>query len=164
MASTIIDISKYKMELLSDIYKNPTIVEAIDSQQTGVTPEEPDTLMYRNLFPYMRVPNVQNKADTYILLSVDIDRVNRNNRAYARYRSTLWVMAGLDRMQMPEKYSATRIDYIAEELTRMFHGVHKFGFSEFELLSSNEVLLNVNYLYRELVFRCNDLRQPVALF
>ena len=163
MSAVIIDISKYKMELLSDIYKNPKIVNAIDSQQTGVTHDEPDTLMYKNLFPYMRIPETQNIADTYILLSVDIDRVNRNNQTYARYYTKMWVMAGLDRMQMEDRYQATRIDYIAEELTRMFHGQHKFGFSEFELISNRETLLDVKYLYRELIFVCNDLRQPVGM-
>ena len=162
MTVAFIDISKYKMEILSDIYKNSKIVEAIDSQQTGVTPTEPDTLMYKNLFPYMRVPDTQNIADTYILLSVDIGRISRNNRAYAQYQTTLWVIAGLDRMQMPAQYEATRIDYIAEELRQMFHGQTKFGFSKFELMSNREVLLDVKYLYRELVFLCNDLRQPVA--
>ena len=161
MTAAMIEISKYKMELLSDIYKNEKIVEAIDSQQTGVIPEEPDTLMYKNLFPYMRVPETQNIADTYILLSVDLDRVNRNNRTYARYVTTMWAMAATDRMQMEERFKATRIDYLAEELTRMFHGQTKFGFSKFELLSNREVLLDVKYLYRELVFRCNDLRRPV---
>ena len=160
--STIINISDYKMALLRDIYNNPKIVEAIESQQVDYVPTEPDSLMYRNLFPYMRVPGTENKADTYVLLSVDIDRVNRNNKAYARYATTMWALAGLDRMQMDERFKATRIDYIAEELTRMFHGQHKFGFSEFELISSKEVLLDVKYLYRELIFVCNDLRQPVA--
>ena len=162
MSAAFIDISKYKMEILSDIYKNPRIVEAIDSQQTGVTHGEPDTLMYKNLFPYMRVPDTQNIADTYILLSVDIARVSRHNRTYAQYQTTMWALAGVDRMQMPAQYGATRIDYIAEELRRMFHGQTKFGFSKFELMSNREVLLDVKYLYRELIFLCNDLRQPVA--
>ena len=161
--TVIINISKYKLELLSDIYKNPKIVSAIDSQQTDVTPSEPDTLMYQNLFPYMRIPATQNIADTYILLSVDLERVNRNNQTYARYHTTFWVLAALDRMQMEEQYKATRIDYIAEEIARMFHGSNKFGFSTFELVSNREILLDVKYLYRELVFVCNDLRQPVTM-
>ena len=48
----MIDVSAYKLELLSDIYNNAKIVEAIDSQQADVINAEPDTLMYKNLFPY----------------------------------------------------------------------------------------------------------------
>ena len=160
--AAMIDISKYKMEILSDVYNNPKIVAAIDSQQKGVTPGEPDTLMYKNLFPYLRVPDTQNIADTYVLLSVDVIRVGRNNRAYAQYQTTIWVLAGLDRMQMPAEIGATRIDYIAEELRQMFHGVTKFGFSRYELMSNREILLDTKYLYRELLFWCNDLRQAVV--
>ena len=162
MTAAMIDISKYKIELLSDMYKNPKIVEAIDSQNVGYVPGEPDTLMYRNLFPFMRVPETQSIADTYILISVDIDRIHRNNRAYAQYQTTIWALAGLDRMQMPPKYGATRIDYIGEEITRMFNGATKFGFSRYELVSSREILLDTKYLYRELVFVCFDLRSPVG--
>ena len=61
--TVIIDISKYKLELLSDIYKNPKIVSAIDSQQTDVTPSEPDTLMYQNLFPYMCITRIFESND-----------------------------------------------------------------------------------------------------
>ena len=158
----MIDVSAYKMELLSDIYNNPKIVEAIDSQQLDVINEEPDTLMYRNLFPYMRVPETQNKADTYILLSVDIDRINRNNKTYAIYQTTIWVLAHEERMQMEAHYQATRIDYIAKILDDIFDGQRKFGFSEFELIASKEVLLDTKYHYRELVFICSDLRHPVT--
>jgi len=158
----MIDVSEYKIELLSDMYNNPKIVEAIDSQQLNVVNEEPDTLMYNNLFPFMRVPETQNKADTYILLSVDIDRVNRNNKTYAIYQTTIWVLAHVDRMQMAEQYRATRIDYIAKKLDNLFDGQRKFGFSEFELISNREILLNEKYHYRELVFICSDLRHPVT--
>ena len=62
---------------------------------------------------------------------------------------------------MPEQYKATRIDYIAKEIADLFSGVRRFGFTEFELLSNREVLLNEKFLYRELVFVCSDLRHPV---
>jgi len=162
MEPVIISISKYKMALLSEIYKNPKIVEAIASQQDGVIPDEPDSLMYKNLFPYLRIPGTEKDTDTYVLLKVDKDRVNRNNRVYSRYQTTMWALAHQDRMQMDARFNATRIDYIAEELTRMFHGQQRFGFSKFELISDMEVILDTKYLYRELVFRCNDLRQPIA--
>ena len=161
--NAIINISGYKTELLLDIYTNDRIVEAIDSQSPGYIPGEPDSLLYRNIFPFLRVPFTQNIADTYVLVSVDVDRVSRGNRAYAKYHTTMWSLAHLDRMEMPRKYGATRIDYIAEELVEVFHGQRKFGFSEFELISNREVLLDTKYLYRELVFTCDDLREPVGL-
>lgn len=158
----IMDISKYKQELLSKICSNSKIIEAIDSQQDGAMSSEPDTLIGKNLFPYMRVPETENFADTHIMLSVDVERPNRNNRTYSRYHTTIWVLCALNRMEMPQEYNATRIDYIAEQLTRMFHNVRNFGFTDFELMSNREALLDSKFLYRELVFRCSDLREAVG--
>lgn len=158
----MIDISAYKKELLSDIINNPRIIEAIGSQQTDVVSEEPDSLLYRNIFPFLRVPNTENMADTYIMLSVDIDKVNQYNKTYAVYRVTMWVMAHVDRMEMEERFQATRIDYISKELDSLFDGQRKFGFSEFELISNREILLNEKFHYRALVFECSDLRRQVG--
>jgi hypothetical protein len=157
----IISVSKYKAEMLQDIVNTPVIVEAIDSQQPEAVTEEPDSLIYRNIFPYIRIPETQTKADTYILLSVDIDRINRHNKTYAVYRTMFWVLAHKESMEM-EGQNATRIDFIGEELIKLFDGKHKFGFSEFELISNREILLNEKYHYRELTFICNDLRHPVS--
>ena len=157
----IISVSSYKTELLKDIINTPSIVQAINSQQPNVVTEEPDSLIYKNLFPYMRIPETQSRADTYILLSVDIDRVNRFNKTYARYRTVFWVLAHKESMEMEER-NATRIDFIGEEIKDLFDGKHKFGFSEFELVSNREILLNEKYSYRELTFTCNDLRHPVS--
>jgi hypothetical protein len=159
---SIININEYKMDLLTDVFNNPKIVEALDSQQTDIIKDEPDSLIYRNLFPYLRIPDTQNKADTYVLLAVDIDRINNSNKTYAIYKVSFWVLAHMDRMQI-EGYNSTRIDFIAQELDRMFDGQQKFGFSEFELISNREIILNEKYHYRELIFICNDLRHVVTM-
>jgi hypothetical protein len=159
---SIISVNKYKTELLKDIINAPKIIEAIDSQQPDAVINEPDSLIYKNIFPYIRIPDTQSKADTYILLSVDIDRINRNNKTYAMYRTVFWVLSHKESMEM-EGQNATRIDYIGEEIKTLFDGQQKFGFSEFELWSNREILLNEKYHYRELVFTCNDLRHPVSM-
>jgi len=148
--------------MLQDIINTPVIAEAIDSQQPDVVLDEPDSLIYKNIFPYIRIPETQSKADTYILLSVDIDRISRQNKTYAIYRTIFWVLAHKESMEMEDR-NATRIDFIGEEIVKLFNGKHKFGFSEFELLSNREILLNEKYHYRELTFICNDLRHPVSM-
>ena len=158
----MISVSEYKKEILKDLYNSPLVVKGIDSQQVDVIPDEPDSLLYQNLFPFLRVPETQTMADTYILLSVDIDKINRHNRTYAKYLTTMWILAHVERMQMPAEYQATRIDYLAEVLIDIFNGQRKFGFSDFELQSNREILLNEKYHYRELVFMCDDLRHYVT--
>jgi len=157
----IISISEYKMELLKDVYKDKKIVSALDSQQLDYVPDEPDSLIYLNLFPYLRIPETQNKADTYVLISVDIDKISRSNQTYAMYTTTFWILTHKERMKLAG-FNATRIDYISEEVKKLFDGVQKFGFSEFELISNREIILNEKYTYRELTFTCYDLRHAVT--
>ena len=159
----LININEYKAELLSDICNTQTIIDAIDSTQTDVDNSQPMTLLYNNIFPYMQIPSTQNKVDTYIMLSVDIDRINRHNKSFATYGTTIWVLAHMERMKMPAEYNATRIDYLSQELKTLFDGVRKFGFSPLDLISNREVLLNETYHYRELRFMSHDLRHPQGI-
>ena len=157
----IIRVSDYKLELLRDIVGAPEIVDGIDSRSGGVVPGEPESLIYRNVFPYLRIPDTQNKADCYIMLAVDITGINGHNPTYASYLTSIWVLAHQERMRM-EGRNGTRIDFLAERVKELFDGKQKFGFSAFELSSSREVILNEKYQYRELRFKCFDQRRPVG--
>jgi len=154
---TNIDIRDYKVSFIKDIISAPDIVKNIDSQNPAVDADMPDTLVYKNIFPYLRIPDAQNKADTYILLAVDILNVNRKNPTFVDLRLTIWVMAHQECMQMDESES-TRIDYLGEELRNLFDGQPKYGFGILELNSSREIVLNERYQYRELIFHTTDLK------
>ena len=71
-----VDIRDYKMDFIKDIISNPNVVLGIDSRNSAVDSEYPDTLIYNNIFPYLRIPDIQTEADTYILLAVDILNLN----------------------------------------------------------------------------------------
>ena len=152
-----IDIRDYKMDFIKDIISVPDIVKNIDSQNPAADIEAPDSLVYKNIFPYLRIPDSQNKADTYILLSVDLLNINRKNPAFLDLRLTIWAMAHQECMQMEESES-TRIDYLGEALRNLFDGEKKYGFGVLELNSSREIILNERYQYRELIFHTVDLK------
>lgn len=155
----MIDISSYKTDIMADIINCAPIVGAVESKSERYDPGAPDTLIYANIFPYLRIPETQNNTETYILIAVDMENVNRVNAAYCDIRITMWVMAHQWHMAMPDK-NATRIDYISQELKKLFEGQRKYGFNKLELISNREHILNEKYQYRELIFVTNDLRQP----
>ena len=166
--NVIIDIGEYKQKILSILFNSETIVAGIDSQQPtidvdedGVDPDSPDTLVYNNLFPYLRIPETENEADTYILVAVDIININKTNPTYANYLITFWIMSHQKKMRMKGQ-NCTRIDYLSKEVKKLFDGNLEFGFNKLELISNKEVILNEKYQYRELRFVCSDQRHPVT--
>lgn len=159
-----IDLSSYKMDLMLDIIDSPEIVAAIDCPtdgKDGYDPESPDTLIYKRIFPYLRVPSVETKAATYILMAVDVNNINTHNKAFHDIRITLWVMSHQDHMKMPDR-SATRIDYISDLVKDVLIDQTKYGLGNLEMSSNREMILNANYLYREMIFYTTDLRKSVC--
>lgn len=157
-----IDLSSYKHNLLRDICNCESIVEFIDSQNPSVDKEDNFSLIYQNVFPYLRIPSTQTKADAYVLLGVSKVNVNRHNHAYHDIEIVIWCLAHQERMQVKGK-NGTRIDLLSNEVERLLEGTTKYGFNRLELISSKEIVLDPIYLYRDLIFRTNDLKHPVSM-
>ena len=125
------------MNFIKDIISVPDIIKNIDSQNPAVDTETPDSLIYKNIFPYLRIPDAQNKADTYILLAVDILNVNRKNPTFLDLRLIIWAMAHQECMQMEESES-TRIDYLGEELRNLFDGEKNMASEYWNLIQAEK--------------------------
>ena len=152
-----VDINAYKKEILMDIIGSPEIVGGIESRALGVVPGEPDSLIYKNVFPFLRIPDAQCIADAYVLFAVDVLDINRHNRMFLDLKLTFWAMAHQDVMKM-DGVAATRIDFLGEELRKLFDGSSKYGYGVLELAASREVILNDKFQYRELIFRTVDMK------
>ena len=159
----MIEISKYKNSLMKEIFENQTIVDAIDSQSENYVKGENDTLIDENIFPYLRIPETQRDADCFVLMEVDVTNVNRHNKIYSDIRITLWVMCHQERMKirLPQG-SATRTDFIGEQLIEMLNGKERYGVSSLELVSSRGIVFNDKWQYREVVFKGFDLNREVC--
>ena len=155
----MLDVSEYKKSIIKEILDNEEIILALESPFKEYIPESPDTLVYLNIFPYLKIPDTQTNAATYILLATDVARISRHNATFSDMHLTFWVLAHKDHMKM-KKHIATRTDYIGNKLKEHFVGHRSYGFNKLELLFDKELLLNERYIYREMVFETNDLREP----
>jgi len=154
MASAAINIENYKGELILDIINSEGVVGAIDSQQDGVF--ESDDLIYKNVFPFHFVPGTERKADCYVLIAVNILRINPANAAFVDLNLKLWALCHAERMRMPD--GGTRIDRLAEEFRGLFDGVSKYGFGTLQLVDSTEFVYNEKFICREVNLRTVDLK------
>ena len=75
------EIIDYKNRIIKDILHNQDetlsteIVAAIDENFLGAE----DELIYENIFPYLRIPDTQDEAKSYITMSVDMPKVSTKN-------------------------------------------------------------------------------------
>lgn len=154
--NSIID---YKNKIIRDILHNddPTlsaeIVNAINPEYLG----DEDEMIYVHVFPYLRIPDTQSDTKCYITMSVDIPRVSTKNYFFKDMVITINVIVQQDIMRMPPRYSATRVDYIASIINKIFNGNKSYGTVALEYVSDTEEILLKDYFVRSLRFRCNEM-------
>lgn len=127
------EIINYKTTAISAIVNTPEIVRAIDPNYIG----NGEGLIYKNIFPYGYIPETVEEAKCYILITVDMPHVwSESSYLFRKVVVSFYIVCHQRLMQTD--YGGTRIDYIAEELEKLFGGSSDFGFGEMELISSTE--------------------------
>ena len=154
------EIIDYKNKIIKDILFNqedPTlsadIVNAINSDFVGSEEE----LIYKNIFPYLRIPDTQTEATSYITMCVNMPKVSTKNYFFKDMLITINVIVHQDIMKMPSRYSATRADYIGSIINKIFNGNKNYGNVPLEYVSDEESILMNKFFVRSLRFRCNEL-------
>ncbi len=154
------EIIDYKNKIIKDILFNqedPTlsadIVNAINSDFVGSEEE----LIYKNVFPYLRIPDTQTEATSYITMCVNMPKVSTKNYFFKDMLITINVIVHQDIMKMPSRYSATRVDYIGSLINKIFNGNKNYGNVPLEYVSDEESILMNKFFVRSLRFRCNEL-------
>ena len=153
------EIIDYKNRIIQDILFNEDkelskeIVYAIDEEFLGCEEE----LIYERVFPYLRIPDTQIEARSYITMSVDMPKVSTKNYFFKDMVITINVLVHEDKMRMPARYSATRADYIASIINKIFNQNKHYGNVPLEYVSDTESIVLNKFFMRTLRFRCNEL-------
>lgn len=116
-----------------------------------------DGLVYRNIFPYLRIPETQTEARSYVTFSVDMPKVSTKNYFFKDMVITINIIIHEDLMRMPPNFSATRADYIASLINKIFNLNKNYGNVSLEYVSDVENVLLNKFFVRTLRFRCNEL-------
>lgn len=114
-------------------------------------------LLYKNIFPYLRIPETQKEADSYITMSVDMPKVSTKNYFFKDMVITINVIVNERIMEMPKSFSATRADYLAALINQIFNQNKNYGNVPLEYVSDVESILLNTFFMRTLRFRCNEL-------
>lgn len=154
------EIIDYKNRIIKDILFNDydetlssDIIIAINKEYL----ENRNELVYKNIFPFLRIPETQNEVKSYITMSVDMPKVSTKNYFFKDMVITLNVIVHEEMMKMPTSFNATRADYIASLINQIFNQNKNYGNVPLEYVSDVESILLNKYFVRTLRFRCNEL-------
>lgn len=152
------EIINYKRSILSQIINNENIVKAINAKNSAGESLEPDELLYENVFPFAFIPDVIEEAKSYITIEVSMPSVSTVNYFFRDVLVIITVICHQNIMQMKSEEplgstGATRADFIAVELDKLFHKNVKIGGQfEMELVSNVEGAIDPYHRCRILRF------------
>ena len=125
---------------------SPNLVNLIDNP--NISADNPDDLIYTNIFPYLKVDYTIQEAGTYIGIKLEYPDIN-DNELYKDVILTFLIVSANGCLKVPGGYSRT--DLIAEELLSLFNWSSDLGF-KIKLYAEKEDPVNENFYYRRLTF------------
>ena len=124
---------------------------------TGVSYDCYDDLIYRNIFPFLKVDFTETQAGNYIGVGIDYPVV-RARETFKRSRITFLIICNTATLRIGNS-SYTRTDSVAERIIELFQNSNELGY-DMELYSDIEDIHSSKFYYRELVFQSKSNNIP----
>ena len=146
-------IIKFKRQLATMFINDERIVELINNKHI----ENPEDLMYENIFNFIRVPKAPEEQLNYICFRVYMPEVYTSNMFFQKLVVEVYTVSNQGEMVTDE--GATRIDLLAEEVENLLDGNKSFGKKPLELISNEEEGFGSRHRCRILRFEAYDIDQ-----
>lgn len=141
-------VTKTKRDIIKYLYTNKNIIDLLNNDE--VDPETPDTAEGTCIFPFVKVPGIQEDAECYIGVKIDT-RTNYENPVYIDLDIVIAILCA-DSILYVNGEKGIRTDLIGAEISKMFNHNDNFGF-EMELIEAVEGSLSASkYYFRNLQF------------
>lgn len=140
------DIIRKKRIIGEMLYSDPDIIEVLEGKESDKCPDE---YMYTHIYPFIRIPGVQDTAKSYITFMLDdMDLASTNKSMKSQY---LKVVIFVHKDLVQTKWGAERHDLLAYLIRDVFHLSNKLGL-QLNLISNREGVTDNNYCTREMRF------------
>lgn len=144
--SNLENLSKDKLIIMERLLQSKNICKALYYNNRDFL-DQPDIedvseLIFKNIFPYRKVPNVNDDMRSYITLSFGNYKPVRNSFKFGLI--TLFVFTHMDLVETD--YEALRTDYLISEIEKVMNGKNGIGIGKAEFYDMDEIQLNDSYL------------------
>lgn len=158
------DIVRMKDDILKRLYNNPNIIKLLGNDE--IDPETPDTALWNGLYPYVRIPGIQEEVRAFIGVELDSIYQNTINRIYREMQAVIYVVCAEKYLKVDGE-KGIRTDALTDEIIETLNHNNTMGFS-FELYDLKEsVFENPRYYYRRIRFRVlqsNTMKGGMTLY
>ena len=145
------NVIKYKRKLASMFINDDRIVELLNNDEVAL----PEDLIYKNIFPFIRVPNAPDEQLNYICFKAYMPQVYTQSMFFQKLVIEIYVISHQGELITDE--GATRIDLLAEEVENLLNGSMEFGKKPLELISNIEDNVGTNHRCRILRYEAEDV-------
>jgi hypothetical protein len=145
------DIIRKKRLIEQILYSDEDIVEILDNP--SIDPEVPEELVYKNIFPFLRIPGTQDVSKNFITFTVDdTERIPSNT---VMKTQTVQFVIFIHKDNIETKYGMARHDLLGYLIRDIFNLSNKLG-PQMELVSNREGITDADYHTRTLRFELID--------
>lgn len=142
----------YKNKFIEHILTDERIVKMLDPE--GVY-ENPEDLIYRQVFPLEYVPETVEEGKTFICCEVDIDKPF--DKTYLLATIFVWVFTHKSLVRLPE--GGVRVDEICSCIAEKLNGNYEYGLGTLDLNSVKRFAPMSDYQGKYMVFYATDFNQ-----
>lgn len=143
----------YKNQLAEDLLTNEAIVRLLSDDCKTI--EQPERLMYKQIFPYEYVPDTVEHGQTFICCDVDIQR--SSNKTFLQPALYVWVFTHKSKLRLPG--GGVRTDRLASEIAKVLNGSRSYGLGELDLYSVKRFAPITDYQGKVMLFQATDFNR-----
>lgn len=143
----------YKSRLMDDLLGSEEIVRLLSDDYKTV--DQPESLIYKQVFPWEYVPEIVEHGKTFICSEVEIQKVY--NKTYWSPTIYVWVFTYKTMMRLPG--GGLRVDKICAEIAKKLNGSRYYGLGELELSSVRRFSPITDYEGKVMVFTAQDFNR-----
>lgn len=147
------EISDYKRKIMKKLIDDETIFELINYDGSA---EYPDDMLYKNIFPYNRIPETEQEESVYVCVMIDIPTIYARNNIARNVNIRLRVYSH-ERLMQVKGQSGDRIDLVSARIDELLNEKFDFGIGFVSLGSNTEHVLDSRHFYREMIFKTESL-------
>ena len=145
------DIIRKKRLIEQILYSDEDIIEILDNP--NLDPEVPEDYVGNNIFPFLRVPGVQDVSKNFITFTIDDMGLTPSNQVMKSQYVQFVVFVHKDLVKT--KYGMTRHDLLGYLIRDIFNLSNKLG-PQMELVSNREGITDTDFYTRTLKFELID--------
>lgn len=146
----------YKNKLMEDLITNPEIVRLLNDKCVIDEKQNPNELIYTQIFPYEYVPDVVDDASTFICFDMDIQKTM--NKTFLIPAIYIWVFTHKKLLRL-QNNNGIRTDKICAEIAKTIDGSRYYGLGELNLTSIKRFSLADNFQGRVMTFQAQDFNR-----